>query len=515
MQGVDVAAGAEIYVREIYGDWFRDPWDWFEVRMLRNEPGLLDLDTYLVRDTAEGARLRNPAAFTPIEVPKNSLAVRPAVIIDPVTRLLYSGGLAPQLRSLHSELPSWCFGWRHRGDNAGFSDNATEWSAYSQTLIAADDELSGLNVDITSFFASVNIDRMLDVLSSRLGKANGLGVIADVIRQHDGLASRSGLPQRSFTSAALANVYMRPIDDLLAAFVGSHEGATVTRWVDDINAFAAAEDLYLLHLEIESRARQIGLELNSAKSMLAAVSELKTAQHVEGVTELLFMRPRRGGYGEPDVWVEDEERLEELETEILEKPNDRSTSLLKGVLNSLRKRGDFENAQRWTDVARYLPHAAAAFGRYLRGAINAEAVVLGETQEWLVEFLESPWASLDWVSAQLALSIPRSDMSVDYVRLMQQWLEESNDPQKLATAGQRLAGADPTACRDIVRGRLDSTTNPLILRLFAMTLLESGDDRRLVQGALNRDPRNGLTRQALDQSGWRAKAVASDFDDPG
>lgn len=85
--------------------------------------------------------------------------------------------------------------------------------------------------------------------------------------------------------------------------------------------------------------------------------------------------------------------------------------------------------------------------------------------------------------------------------------------KKIALAGQRLAQVDPTACRDIVRDRLDSTANPFLLRLFALTLLESGDDRRLVKGALDRDPRNAPTRQVLEQSDWSARTVARDFDD--
>ena len=513
MQGLDIAAGATIFVREIYGDWFRDPWDWFEVRALADDPQLIDLDKFVRKDKDQGAALRNPASFTLIEVPKNSLAVRPAVLIDPLTRLLYAASAAPQLNRLHAELPDWCFGWRQRSAGEGLANNGEEWKAYTRTLVEADDDTWGLNADITSFFASISVTRILDVLSQKLGKNNGVGVISDVIQQHDGLATRSGIPQRSFASAALANVYMRPIDDLLAAFEQEVPGARVTRWVDDINAFAPAERLYELHLELESRTRQLGLELNGSKSVLADVASLKTAQQVEGVTEFLFMELRRGEYGQRSEWVKDVDRLVSLRADILTEPANRSTSLLKGTLNALRSEGDFRGALSWLERARHMPHAASAMGRYLRAAIHAKAVDATAAQEQLLEFLESPWAKLDWVAAQLALSIAHNDMTPPYLELLRGWLEESDDPQKVAIAGQRLAKVDPTACRDIVRGRLDATSNPFLIRLMALTLLESGDDRRLVKNALARDPRTSLTAEALERTNWTAKLVATDFDD--
>jgi hypothetical protein len=513
MHGLDIAVGAKTFVREIYGDWFRDPWDWFEIRALVENPLLLNLDEFVRKDRAQGATLRNPASFTLIEVPKNDLAVRPAVIIDPLTRLLYAASVSPQLNRIHANLPQWCFGWRQRETGQGLANNGDEWKAYTRALIGADEDSWGLNADITSFFASIDVGRMLDVLSQELGKNNGLGIISDVIRQHDGLATRSGLPQRSFASAALANTYMRPIDDLLSAFAEEVPGSYVARWVDDINAFASAERLYELHLELESRARQIGLELNGSKSVLSDVASLKTAQQVEGITELLFMELRRGEYGEPDEWVKDERRLLSLQAEVFTEPTHRSASLLKGILNSLRSEGEFRGALAWLERARHMPHAASALGRYLRAAISADAVDGEAVQEQLLEFLASSWAKLDWVAAQLALTIAHTDMTEPYLELLRDWLANSDDPQKIALAGQRLAKVDPTACRDIVRGRLDAISNPLLLRLLALTLLESGDDRRLVRSALGRDPRSALTLQALERTNWSAKSVAADFDD--
>jgi len=202
--GLDVAAGCKVAIDEMYGDWYRDPWGWPEFQWLSHNVGKVDVKT-LLRKTSEGFGLVMPASFHLTEVPKNRLAVRPAVIQDSLSRLLYATAVASNLRQLQSDLPDWAYGWRTR-DGGQFEKNRKEWASYLESFPEATDDASGLHVDIASCFASFNVERLADLVHQRLKKTASAGVIADVIRSHDALTTRSGIPQRSFSSAALAHV---------------------------------------------------------------------------------------------------------------------------------------------------------------------------------------------------------------------------------------------------------------------------------------------------------------------
>src|SRR5207244_11258275 len=115
-----------------------------------------------VRKDSEGYGLVTPAFFHLIQVPKNRLAVRPAVVQDSLSRLLYATAVASNLGRLCGALPEWVFGWRPRG-TASFAKNGAEWSSYVEHLAAApQDDLAGLQVDIASCFASVTVERLAE-----------------------------------------------------------------------------------------------------------------------------------------------------------------------------------------------------------------------------------------------------------------------------------------------------------------------------------------------------------------
>ena len=137
------------------------------------------------------------------------------MIQDSLTRLAYASAVATNLATLHDNLPEWAFGWRYRA-GSGRTRNSNEWRRY---LARTDDWWFGdehaLQVDLSSFFASIDVGRMEGLLYQKLGKKAAVAVIAQTLRAHDGMATRSGIPQRSFASAALAHLYLRPMDDAL------------------------------------------------------------------------------------------------------------------------------------------------------------------------------------------------------------------------------------------------------------------------------------------------------------
>src|SRR2546430_11965218 len=97
--GLDFAAGCRVAIDEMYGDWERDPWGWPEFSWLSRNLAHVDAKN-LVRKDSEGYGLVTPAFFHLIQVPKNRLAVRPAVVQDPLSRLLYATAVASNLGRL-------------------------------------------------------------------------------------------------------------------------------------------------------------------------------------------------------------------------------------------------------------------------------------------------------------------------------------------------------------------------------------------------------------------------------
>src|SRR5690606_19703914 len=135
------------------GDWYRDPWGWPEASpeyVSTLQPGDLGV---LRRPDGFGTTW---AAFHPFSFPKSYVGVRPAVVLDAASRIAYTSAVASAVPSLHNDLPDWVFGWRLRGGQ--LLGSSAEWDLYqtSQTPIA--DSPFAAQTDITSFFASVNVD---------------------------------------------------------------------------------------------------------------------------------------------------------------------------------------------------------------------------------------------------------------------------------------------------------------------------------------------------------------------
>lgn len=517
MLGLDLVGGAKICIGEMYGDWYRDPWGWIEYQWVSTQSAKI-AEADLIRTSNKGTYIRHPAHFDLTEIPKNRLAVRPAVIIDPLTRLLFSASVAANLKTLHKDLPDWVFGWRHR-NGVGLAANGPEWEAYGKSFQDTDDSSWGLSADITSFFASIDVERLSDRLRSLLGKTAAVGIIADVIGQHDKLTSRSGIPQRSFASAALAHLYMTPIDDLLSSFA-DRQGTTVSRWMDDLNATGPDDKLYTLHLDLESRARQLGLELNGSKSRLVPIEKLRLAIQADAPTDTPLIKAGEGedplassGARRKARLAANRAQVLNLEALILERKGSSPSWLIKAVLSAQRDLGDFRRMKEWRELSSGLPHVADALGRYLRdaGLADEESPESMEDQEWFSDLTQTGWLSLSWVASQFALSIPMGHFSPPYRTVLEHWLETSRDPQQVAIAGQRLAASDPSKCRDIIRARVDNCSSPMLLRACALSLLAAHDDRLVVKAILQRDDRNILLLRALDDSGYSPPTVTEDF----
>jgi hypothetical protein len=195
---------------EFPGDWYRDPWGWPELAyMLKHAPQILYDNC-----AAHGAR-----RVALMDVPKENWGARPAMVLDLVDRVVYQALVDRLSLLLIGDLSSSVFGWRlpPTGANLGvYSHNDLQWAAYRSHLghLAAGRDVA-LRSDLVSFFASIPLDAVRDAVDDRAPKNAVSKRLFTFLDGIDRVPERSGLPQRSTASAVLANMLLRPIDDVL------------------------------------------------------------------------------------------------------------------------------------------------------------------------------------------------------------------------------------------------------------------------------------------------------------
>lgn len=515
--GLDFQGAGAMLGTEIYGDWYRDPWSWPEIKWGAREGGkALALDLLVSRNGRTVAPRASPF-FHLITVPKSQLGSRPAVVIDPATRLLYLASTSVLLKRMHAQLPPWVFGWRVRGDQSTLANNGVEWQSYLAALEVPAAEQPALQTDITSFFASVNVDPAMEALYQRLGSAVPADLIGAVLRTHDHLPSRSGLPQRSFASAAMANFVLEPLDDMLSEYARVAEGASVVRWMDDIYVFGDQEArLYSTFVDLQQRLRSMGMEVNTAKTRLCMAGEVVDRSELAKISNIKTERVVVNKYtGESRVDV-DLGPLLAAEEELLSLEGELPRSLTIAVLKGLRQHKSFTHLQEWLPKAIRQPQLADQFGRYLRASEEEDlfAEVFGWTvsHDWIDGALNSNWAALDWAAAQWAFAVPVDRVESALMVRLQAWLESSTSVQQVALAAHRMWVRDAGVYREMARQRLLHEADPLIVRVLALGMLTVGVSRHEVRSYLDSDERHLLTLAYLEAHDWRAPAVAADFD---
>ena len=102
-EAVDLRLANRNCESDSYGDWYRDPWHWAEMRwIVESRPELL-----LERLDADGVR---PAMKT--DVAKENFGTRPAIIMDPLDRIVFQSVVDSLSLDLIGGLRDWVFGWR-------------------------------------------------------------------------------------------------------------------------------------------------------------------------------------------------------------------------------------------------------------------------------------------------------------------------------------------------------------------------------------------------------------------
>ncbi|MFF4120302.1 RNA-directed DNA polymerase [Streptomyces sp. NPDC001714] len=515
--GLDAKKAADICQTEMYGDWYRDPWGWPELTWVANNPTEFPWQEIVHRDG--NITLRREPRFEPTVVPKSRLGVRPAVVMSLDVRIVYAAAIAQVTSKLHATLPDWVYGWRLRTEKK-LSNNGDEWKSYSSFFHNADlMEGHALQTDITSFFASIDVNKAVDIVYSEAGDSAGARLIEKIIRSHDELASRNGLPQRSWPSAILANRYMAPLDNLISQRLSTGQLTGAVRWMDDIYVTGNESTLYKFFLDFQSRVRELGLEANASKSRLGRLKEIRHDVLLEGLQEVPIPVKKRieileNGSDVVEAAVEemDIEWLRRLENAALDRPFSHSPATIKLILKTLRKHKEYGSFSRWLEFAEKLSHVADSLGRYFRDAIREDPHRLMPYCDWYSDYRATEWAAIHWSSAQFALAIPSTKRLPVYKDIMSEWLEKGSDIHQISVAAQRLARIDPIATKDIIRRRLDDEARPTFQRVYALALLNARDERSLISRTIKQDPSNVVTRAWLEAGNFTSPKVAADYD---
>ena len=486
---------------EVVGDWFRDPWGWPELAIAKSEvarPALRD-----------AARSAGSASVADIDVPKSNFGVRPAVVLPVSHRVVYQA--AALAISTRTALPaSFVFGWRCR-DVEGkrvLARNEGEWHGY---LSGVDDSLAQsaacVQTDISSFFASVPTDRLIETCHQASPGGNAISFVAEFIERFGKQARHSGLPQRSTASAMLANLYLQPLDFQIEQLIDGGALTAVVRWMDDIWLFGSEPRVRAVQLNMQTWLRDLGLEMNLGKTHLLVGEEREDALEEERLNEATVPEEdmqtlaSSGARSKTALRVS---RALELEERILCAPYYAARPLTKYVLKSLRLNGNFERLEDWLEQAWRMPHVADAIARYI---IDAQDSTFSE---WLADFLKGQNSLLAWSNAQLATAVPVTRLVPALRPIFDEWLVSGN-VMLTAVAVSRLLAWVPDETRARIRDLAASEANPSIQRLYLWAMLALGEERAHVRRCAEIHSENQLTAVSLAEMGFQPRRITRDY----
>lgn len=486
---------------EFPGDWHRDPWGWPEL-------GFLVLKS--PKTVAEHCAAAGSRGVAPIDVPKDNWGSRPAVVLDPLDRLMYQALIDRLSVHLIGNLTPNAFGWRLPAvkPSAGtYSHNNKQWDGYRSHLST----LAGLftvalKTDISSFFASVPLEALSDDIDARAPKGVVPKRLIEFLGSLNGLGERSGLPQRSIASSVLANMVLIPLDDVLlhhATPVPRRLGSRVryhsfARWMDDVWLFGHdAGKMRAAQVELQATANSLGLLLNSGKTELlegdAVAQHAREVEHsaVDDAALMANLVP-----------------LEELIDKILDAPDTVGRTTIKFASTRMRAHSSTYRIQELLDTAARMPHGADAWFPLFKANFNP-----ADLQDWFLDYVKSDWAVFEWAIAQYGRMFgsarkPRKATRELFVRTIE---NPAASLPALALAAQRVAEWDPAEYRAVARAAIRTAENPHARRVLALAALQAGEGRAMAKRWLSVHPDNALTLAMLEDRSFVPPKVVADY----
>jgi hypothetical protein len=489
---------------ELIGDWYRDPWGWPELDWVAKKRK----DLVVARLKGAGAR-----AVCAIDVPKENYMIRPAVVIDPVDRLAYQALTDRVSKSIIGDMNRHAYGWRlHVKDPkpGAYSTNDAQWKLYRNhlsALVAGYD--FALKTDVVSCFASLRLDVVADELYSRAGSSQPVERLLSMLESWGHSPNRSGIPQRSLASAVIGNMIMSRIDDILdyhaQTMFPAEAGRSFARWMDDMWLFGSdAGDLRRAQIEVQDGLQALGLHMNTGKTKLLEGSEI--ASHAldvahsavdDGFLNLLAGKPADTG------------PLDELIEKMIAEKEEASRTSIKFATKRMRQHNHFAKVDDFVGVAPRMPHAADALARLFRDADRAVGLA-----DWYLEYRSTPWAKVEWASAQFATMFsssirPSKDVIDHFAGVL---ASGGSSLPMTALAAQRLASWDPSTARVVISEAVKKTDNPLQRRVLALAALQADHNRVIVKKWLSDFEENSVTLEMLKDASFRKVKLKADFE---
>jgi Reverse transcriptase (RNA-dependent DNA polymerase) len=482
--------------QDMLGDWFRDPWGWAELSWA------VERAPELVEDRLNAAGASRAA---PIDVPKENFTTRPAVVLDPLDRLVYQALVDRVSRRIGSDLRPWVFGWRlprAEARDGHYSPNKTEWRLHRGRLVTLAERFNAVLVtDIVSCFASIPIERVVEEVGRRSRNGSVSGRLRGMLTDWERIPGRSGLPQRSMASAVLANMYLSPLDlaiDEAALRTRGDRWGSAARWMDDIWIFAN-QPSHLRHSQrnLEMTMRDLGLHMNGGKTAVLEGDEV-----IEAANEMEHSGVDQGLAQDPP----ETDNLEELVSQISTRPEAASKTTVRFITTRIRNHRLWSFVDTFTDLAERMPHCADSLARLFRDSGSWQ-----DLTGWYLQYVQSEW-NVAWAAAQLGTMFPTTNPGQTPLQVhLAEEVSRHAPLEVTALATQRLSVWNPDRARQVIRATIRSSTHPLERRVLALAAATAGEERQFIRTALGEFPENRVTLRMLEDRDYRPPPFSADY----
>ncbi|MFS0884410.1 RNA-directed DNA polymerase [Aeromicrobium sp. 179-A 4D2 NHS] len=505
-KALDVDVALKNVRQDLVGDWYRDPWGWPEIEYVATSAPAVLFD----RAASSGVyRVAN------LDVPKEGFASRPAVVMEPVDRLLYQAVVDRVSVRLTKGMQPWVFGWRLRRRKPApglMARNDYEWANQRNALYRlVEKQAFDLKTDIVSCFASMPIHRVIEDIEHRVdGQHAVVGRLTGMLHGWDAAPGRRGLPQRNAASSLLANMYLMNLDEAVTDYNETTRRSTSssrklsTRWMDDLWVFGHDEGrLRRLQVDLQDKARNLGLELHAAKTGIHEGDELarQALQTAHSAVDSALNEPLFSN-DSPDTAP-----LRELVESLLEEPEAADRSSVHFACVRLRQKKMTAEAQLLLEQAERMPHVADHLSR-----LSNDLGLWKSYQTWYADYVKSDWARFSWSVAQLTTMFPsKSKVSDAVVTALVELMDDKPDLPVLAVGIQRLARWDSDTAKDLLRALESKSDHPLERRLLALGSLDLREPRHRIRDLLGAYPENQVTLRLIEDRGFKKLAAAKDF----